>query len=235
MGLFGFKSAKKKAEEAARKAEAEKKAAEAKYAELQAKMNAAEAARKAAEEARKAAEDAKRAAEARRPAPDPEAAAAEAERRAEQTARAAVGFSGVHKATRLIQETLESKGMKNVRVEVRDHISFVKVGFQGKVAPGKDFFYISSDEDNDVTVRSETIAHVPEDKIAQVLRVTNEAHRKYRFSKYFLDKDGDLQIQADIPQETGDAAVGPVAFEYLIRMVTFLDDTYPDIMKALWN
>lgn len=256
MGLFGFRSARKKAEEAARKAEAERLAAEAaladaerRAAEAQAALAEAEAKRieaeKIAAEAKRAAEEQK-AAEAKRAESQQmitetdvakaERLAAEAERLAEEAVRAAVNTpadSGIHKSTELIRKHFESKGYNGVRVEVEGSVSVVRLHFAGNVAPVREYFFFSSDDSNDVSIRSTPIAVVPEEKTSAILKYINNFHLKIRFAKLQLCDNNELQMQADILKSTGDDAVGPIANEYLMRTLNILDLIYPEIMEIL--
>lgn len=215
MGLFGRRAAKKAEEERIAKAEAERKARE--EAERRAKSEAerrakAEAERKAREEAeRKAREEAERKAEAANAGKQP------------------------HKAILLIKNHFDGRNVKNVRVDVLGDVSVAIVGAKGKKAPGRDFYFFSNDENNDVTIRCEPIATIPEDKILPALRILNDYAVKHRYNGFYLDEQNRLGMQFDLPQSVSDDSVGPIAFEYMLRMLSIIDDIYPDIMKLLWG
>jgi len=209
MGLFGRRAAKKAEEERIAKAEAERKARE--EAERRAK---AEAERKAREEAERRAK-------------------AEAERKAREEAESAGGK--LHKATLLIKKEFEARNLKSIRVNVQDNVSVVIVGGSGEKAPGRDFFFFSDDEKNDVTIRCEPIATIPEDKILPALRILNNYAVSHRYNGFYLDKQNRLMLQFDLPQSVSDESVGPIAHEYIARAVHIIDDIYPDVMKLIWG
>lgn len=186
------------------------------------------AAEKKAAEAAKAAE-AKRAEEAARAAAARRASAAAPVRSNTPTQSA----SGVHKATRLIKENFEAHGRK-FTVDVKGDVSVVKIGFKGETAPGKDYYFFSADDDNDVTIRTEPIVRAPEDKVVMVLRALNQCNDEFRFVRFFMDDDRDIWMESDIPLKVADEDVGEVAHGLLLRMVAILDKAYPIIMKAIW-
>ena len=186
MGLFGRKSAAKKAEEE--------------------RLARAEAERKAKEEAERKA-------------------------RESQSAAAKKPF----KATVLVRKHFEEIGLKNVRTDVTNDFSVVIVGFSAEKAPGRDFFFFSSDNDNDVKVRCEPIASIPPEKKLQALRIINNYTSDKAFAGLSIDENNRLRIGFDIPIESSDATVGPIAYEFMVRSVNIIDDIYPDIMKLIWS
>ena len=98
----------------------------------------------------------------------------------------------IHKASRLITEGFDQKGIKygNRIEETERETSFVEAGFSIDNGPFVRVRFISSDEDNDVAVRAFGIINVTEGKRKQVSDAINDANTKYRYIKFVLDDDG---------------------------------------------
>ena len=133
-------------------------------------------------------------------------------------------------ATKAIQEAFAEANLK-CRVEEAGGMSMVKAGVSGKQTTYS-IHFISSDDDNDVASRVMTFVKTPEEKRPQVLEAINECNRKFRFLKFVIDKDNDVNVEADIPLRVTN--VGPVAVELTIRIMKILDEAYPIFMKCIW-
>ena len=137
------------------------------------------------------------------------------------------------KATKEIATYLEAKGIKYT-VEENDKISYVEVKYSCDNAPSITVTFFSGDDDNDVSARVVRLVRgVPENKTAAVLKVINELHRRFRYAKFVLDKDNDVNMEYDLPLRTAD--VGAAAKEICSRLVDIGDKAYPDLMKAIWS
>lgn len=137
------------------------------------------------------------------------------------------------KATKEIAAYLEAKGIKYT-VEETDKVSYVDVKYSCDNAPSITVTFFSSDDDNDVAVRAvRLVKGVPANKTAAVLKVINDLHARFRYAKFVLDKDNDVNMEYDIPLRTTN--VGAVAKEICSRMVDIGDDAYPELMKAIWS
>lgn len=140
----------------------------------------------------------------------------------------------VFKATKLIEAAFKEEGLK-FAVEEEEKRSYVTAGFNIKSGPNVRMLFISRDDDNDVSLRLFGIlSGVDESKEADILKVVNECNCTYRFLKFTIDSDRDVNVECDLPERTPDAGVGPMCAEYFIRTMKILDEVYPKFMKALW-
>lgn len=136
------------------------------------------------------------------------------------------------KATKLISDKFTERGLK-FRVEDGSDRSVLRAGFSGDNFSSIEAVYISTDNDNDVAFRIWRIVRVPEGKRAQLLNAVNEMNRKYRYLKFVLDGDGDINAEFDFPVKC--EMVGDIAVELASRAVNILDEAYPVFMKELWS
>ena len=144
-----------------------------------------------------------------------------------------VDYTGAHKATRLIGKVFEENDYK-FTVDLHKHISVIKIGMVGETIPHMDYYFFSSDEDNDVSIHSGTIVRVPEDKIAAAHRAINQCNNEFRFARFSMTKDNGIRVSAAIPLKVSDECLGEVAHDLLLCLDSILDDAYPILMKAIW-
>ena len=135
------------------------------------------------------------------------------------------------KATREISRAFDAKSIK-YRVVDKEKVSYVEASVRGKVAPSVDIAFFSSDDDNDVSVRVVAILRAPENRLGQALVAINECNNRFRFVKFVLDKDRDINLEFDMPLRTTNP--GDVAVEMLIRIMKILDDAYPVLARAIF-
>jgi len=137
----------------------------------------------------------------------------------------------VFKATREIAAAFDAKGIK-YRVVDKEKVSYVEAGVRGKVAPAVDINFFSSDDDNDVSVRVVAILRALDNRLGQALVAINECNNRFRFVKFVMDKDRDINLEFDMPLRTTNP--GEVAVEMLIRIMKIIDDAYPILVKAVY-
>lgn len=77
------------------------------------------------------------------------------------------------------------------------------------------------------------VANFKDNKYAAGLVLCNSLNAKYRWCKFYLDKDSDLLVEADALVEIN--TVGSECAEMVSRMVDIIDGAYPDIMRANLN
>jgi len=94
-------------------------------------------------------------------------------------------------------------------------------------------FFVIFDEDNDplVAFKCWSIENF-KNKEAAALVVCNVLNEEYRWVKFYLDKDKDMNasIDAMIDEET----CGEECMSLVRRVVHIVDDAYPKIAKARW-
>ncbi len=137
----------------------------------------------------------------------------------------------MHQATRAIIDAFNEKDIKYA-VEENDKFSYVKAGFHSETGTPVTVMFISSDEDNDVAVRANSLVKLPESKLPELIMVVNDLNREYRYIKFVVNKDNELRAEFDMPIRTDN--VGPVAVEIFIRFMQIIDKALPILMKAIW-
>ena len=84
----------------------------------------------------------------------------------------------------------------------------------------------------DVALRVFTIAKVPQNKTADMLKTLNELMVEYRWLRFYLDADNEVTASYDATITAETAA--PVAKELMFRTLNIVDECYPRIMQTLW-
>ena len=137
------------------------------------------------------------------------------------------------KMTTAIYNALKKDGDLKVFTEEYEKSSEVWLQFGIKNGGSYRIKFISRDDDNDVAVRVFGIISVEEDQKEKLLPALNELNNKYRFMKFVLDDDGDVNMEYDYPLRDPDPAAS--AQEMVIRIVKMVDDAYPLLMRRLWS
>ena len=90
------------------------------------------------------------------------------------------------------------------------------------------------DEDGaSAQIATSPVTSAPVEKAARVLLALNDLNSKYRWVKFFLDSDNDVIVNADVV--FNEENVAQACVEMLVRTVNIIDETYSDVMKALWS
>lgn len=138
-------------------------------------------------------------------------------------------------AINLIAETFEKRGVK---FDVVSHHGSEQLlaGFSVDCGPNVIMRFISRDNDNDVAARIfGLISNTPKEKRARVMEACNVLNHKIRYMKFYLDTDGDINVEYDFPVNSPDNGIGEMAFEIFVRMMQILDSEYSIFMKALYS
>lgn len=139
------------------------------------------------------------------------------------------------KATNLIAETFEKRGVK---FDVVSHHGSEQIlaGFSVDCGPNVIMRFISCDNDNDVAARIYgLISNTPKDKRDRIMEACNVLNHKIRYMKFYLDADGDINVEYDFPVQSPDDGIGEMAVEIFVRMMKVLDSEYSIFMKALYT
>ena len=67
------------------------------------------------------------------------------------------------------------------------------------------------------------------------MEACNVLNHKIRYMKFYLDTDGDINVEYDFPVHSPDNGIGEMAFEIFVRMMQILDSEYSIFMKALYS
>lgn len=141
----------------------------------------------------------------------------------------------MYKATGLIQETFDEKGIK-YRVETAGKAEMVCAGFTIDEGPFVIARFVSRDNDNDVGLRVlGLINDVTEAKRARVMEACNVLNNMIRYVKFYIDDDGDVNVEYDFPCRLSDDCVGEVAYEMFRRLMAILDGEYSIFMRAMYT
>ena len=112
----------------------------------------------------------------------------------------------------------------------------IRVPFGIKNGPSVELRYISFNRHNDLTVMiSNLVNDIPDSSRAGVLETCNELNRKFRFLKFSLDENSNLDVQHDFPENTGDECLGEMAFEIFLRTIRILGEAWPALGKTLYG
>lgn len=149
--------------------------------------------------------------------------------------RATIMTNYMYKATGIIQEAFDKKGVK-YRVDTAGNTEIVCAGFSIDEGPSVMARFISRDNDNDVALRVlSLINNVPEAKRARVMEACNVLNNKIRYMKFYIDEDGDVNVEFDFPISVCDECLGEVAYEMFQRIMAILKSEYNVFMKALYT
>lgn len=141
----------------------------------------------------------------------------------------------IYKATKLLAQAMEEKGITHA-IDEHDAGSIIIVGFSVENGPLVRVRFISFDDENDIAIRLiGLVNNVSEEKVPKMLEVLNECNREFRYLKFILDKDRDVDVEYDIPKTSLDDSVGVEACEIFIRTMSIVDKVYPKLMKVIWS
>ena len=138
----------------------------------------------------------------------------------------------MYKMTKAIYEALKKEENLKVFTEEYEGRSDVWLQFGIKNGGSYRIRFISNDDDNDVSVRIYSLLSVEESHRDKILPAINTLNRKYRFVKFVMDDEGDVNVEYDFPVTSTNPAVS--AKELVIRIVKIVDDSYPVLMRAMW-
>ena len=136
----------------------------------------------------------------------------------------------------LISEAFTNHDIK-FRVVETGELSLIEAGFGIMGGPTVRFHFFSQngEDSNDVQMRiSGLMNKVPAEKRGAILEACNKVNSELRFLKFYLDKDGDLFGQADLPSKTSEDCVGECCFELFLRSMQILDQSYHYFPEAYY-
>ncbi len=140
-------------------------------------------------------------------------------------------------AQRTIEVITEAFDHHNIKYRVVDveNLSFVDAGYNITGGPTVRFHFLSQSEQNDVQVRVNGILHkVGKEKKSRILEACNRINSEMRFYKFYLDKEGNVFGQADLPAGTPEEQVGENCYELFVRGLQILDRCYHYFPEAYY-
>ena len=130
-----------------------------------------------------------------------------------------------------IMSIYDAKEIK-YRLEEQEDAAILHVGVNGQ-STHYEIAIIATSDKNDITVRVMQLARLPEAKRAAILSVINEQNNHFRFVKFVLDNDGDINLLWDCPVSAQN--VGGMCWEITVRIMGIINDAFPEFMKCLWG
>lgn len=109
----------------------------------------------------------------------------------------------------------------------------LRAGVNGNASTYQFLFISDKDNSNDVFVRIFQYAKFPPEAMARGYRILNELQVKYRYVRFVLNDNGNVNVEYDFPIAFEN--IGNGAVETLIRLTKILDECYPVVMRAIWN
>ncbi len=124
--------------------------------------------------------------------------------------------------------------MDEIGIKYQDRDEFcVKVVYSGdNLNTIPIYFFFDKDGENMVALKCWDILNF-NGKEANGVLACNELNAKYRWIKFFIDKDNDTV--ADCDAYLDDVSCGEECVRLLRRMVNIVDDAYPELAKARWS
>lgn len=124
----------------------------------------------------------------------------------------------------------------NIKYDVVDNqdagYSYVAASFKSKANTVVSIKFISNDDDSDVEVRAFSLAHIPDERFAGALKLVNELNRRFRYVKFVIGADNDVNAEYDLPLRNTN--LGPCATEIFIRSMKIIDEALPELMHLIW-
>ena len=125
---------------------------------------------------------------------------------------------------------MDKKGIKYTAIDDRA----VRVQYSGDNVNTIAVIVIFDENNSGKTVHFvvTSLAKFNEKKLANGLVVCNTLNQKFRWTKFYIDNDMDLRVEADAIVD--DESVGEECAEMVQRIVQISDQAYPEVMKVVW-
>ena len=109
----------------------------------------------------------------------------------------------------------------------------VTLGVSGSAGNSYKVRFIFDEDGESVAVRVFGFVKATGDSFAKLLVLCNQLNDKYRWVKFCIDDDKDLNIEADcvITERTA----GTVCCEMFGHVMSIAKKAYPEFMKAIWG
>lgn len=134
----------------------------------------------------------------------------------------------MHSAISEIHKAFTDAGLKHDVQQVEGQ-SILVTGMSGNADNYKFFYIKNNDGGNDVALRIFKISSCPKDQLDRVREALNELQLKYRFLRFTIDDDGDINGEYDFPTCYED--IGKGAVEMCLRLTMILDDSISTLKR----
>ena len=133
--------------------------------------------------------------------------------------------------TRNFVRTCDREGLKYQDPYTTDSgKNVVVLGVNGSHGNSYDVKFLFDTDEKSVGVRVYRFSKANRDNFARLLLACNDLNTKYRWLKFCIDDDRDLNIEIDAVIDPSTA--GAVCTELFYRIISIAKDAYPVIMKA---
>lgn len=127
-----------------------------------------------------------------------------------------------------IHRAFNDAGLKHDVQQIGNN-SILITGMTGNSDTYKFFFIKDGDVGNDVALRIFKISHCSSYEYDQAREVLNALQVKYRFLRFTIDKDGDINGEYDFPTSYED--IGKGAVEMCLRLTMILDNCISELKR----
>ena len=137
----------------------------------------------------------------------------------------------LYKMTKAIQAELSRQEGLKVFTEEHEGSSCVWLSFGIDGGGHYRINYISTNDGNSVAMRIFGLVTIKDEQRGKMLAAINAINRKYRYLKFVLDDDGDINVHYDYLDDADPAAS---VVELTTRITQIVDGAYPVLMRAMW-
>ena len=132
-------------------------------------------------------------------------------------------------ATAEIEKAFEENGVK-CRISENEQMSGAQIHFVCENIEDLEFRFLSTDDNNDVTMVVPDIMRVAEGKLTEACIIMNRINLENRFVKLVLDEDR-IGAWYDFAKNTEN--IGAAAVEVAVRFAAVIDALYPQLLETL--
>ena len=138
----------------------------------------------------------------------------------------------MYKAIQEIQTAFDKHNLKYTTKQLGDKwVLQLKMG--GKKGEYEFLFIKSDDSGNDVALRIFRVENFSPANRAKGFALVTELQNKYRYIRFAIDDDGDLNVSYDFPLMI--EGIGDAALEMMLRITQILDESRPALVRASWD
>ncbi len=138
----------------------------------------------------------------------------------------------MNKNAKKFMQTLDEKGIQ-YDVNEKDDATVVSVMTSAKKIKSITVHLIIDDDDKHVSLCCIGFVQVKPENYADALIACNECNQKYRWVKFVVDDDLDVNALDDAV--TSPDTAGEELCELMLRMMALVDECYPVFMKNIFN
>lgn len=146
------------------------------------------------------------------------------------------GREMAYNTAELIAEAFDRNGIHYRRTEFEE-VTLLEAGYAIHEGPTVQFqFFARHENGHGVQIRVNGLLNkARQEKRGSILEACNSINKQMRFLKFYLDDDGDVLCDADLPDQTGEDCVGDSCTELFLRGIRILDDCYHYIPEAYYR